>query len=220
MFFSHSHVALCVGFLVSEYRIYWWEITEIFRKLLMNVIPVMLAERSAAQLLLVLLVTVAYLGVTAWVKPFKQSSDNALQLVSLGTLLCVLVSTLLGKLTDTSSVAADDNRDFVLGIVQVCLALGALSVELSFAGVDVFKTLRDSALVRSVSRWCVNPLRERRFTAARRRMEEVAVGIRRQSQAAAAADDGSLEYVSVSAPLSAVLPARLARYDFVAVVSL
>merc|ERR1711871_881869 len=106
----------------------------------------------------------------------------------MGTLLCVLVSTLLGKLTDTRA-AADDNRDYLLGIVHSCLALGALAVELTFTGVDVFKTLRGSAQLLSVSRWCVNPLRARRFAAARCRMQKVTVALRRRSQAAAAVND-------------------------------
>jgi len=113
----------------------YWEVTEMIRKLLLSLLPVILGASDAQQVVSAAIISLVFLEATQAVKPFASDNDQFCQCLGL---FAPVLTLLMGMFTRTDVAAPGSESSGVLGAVliafnTVVLMLLAL---LSLFGVD------------------------------------------------------------------------------------
>ena len=103
---SHNHM---LSFLIHswEQRVYWWEVFEVIRRLMLSGVLVLFGPGSAIQSAMSILICLVSIKGYSLYAPFREDEDNLLQEVTQWQLFMVLFSAILARM-DTSSDSASD----------------------------------------------------------------------------------------------------------------
>ncbi|KAL1519101.1 hypothetical protein AB1Y20_003366 [Prymnesium parvum] len=135
-----NKLSIAVGVLHREYRtrVFWWELVELFRRLLLNGTLVLLIRDELASMRLVFanFICFTYLMLLLTVKPYLRHDDNALAAAAAFVICCTFLCALLIKLVTDGREAYGADFGAVVGVgdplstAAIMLALGVVQLAL------------------------------------------------------------------------------------------
>ena len=118
-------------------QLYWWEVLELLRKLLLTSIIIHIGEGSNLQLAVAAFTSIMAAYLHAKKRPLRNEVDSKLQEVNLLSIVCILVLAILLLRDDTRDDSAVDTEadDTAISVLLICISV-AMVVALVVLGVQ------------------------------------------------------------------------------------
>jgi hypothetical protein len=133
----HEIQAAHVGVLLTPYMLdcYWFEVLECARKVCLLGLPALLVSDSLGQLIVGLIVVFVAQSVFMWRKPYRDPSDNTLQMICQMVVFFALLSKMVFGAVDVIT-SEQEAALCVLLIVLVCVPVAFIALQALTADLD------------------------------------------------------------------------------------
>lgn len=113
-----------ISFLYDTYKPSCWyfEVVECIRRLMIGTIPVLVLRGSVAQIVFVLMITLYFTALSMKLRPFKEDKDNQIALLCMWSIVLMLLSSLLIRV---STYENDTNLE-AIGVILILVNLNVI----------------------------------------------------------------------------------------------